>query len=207
MVGAVNYGSGRRAYDPTQTVAGKTGTCIGQEGWVGLFTSYAPLANPRLAVVVIAQGTDAHRHFPAAVAGEIYRQLNHRFGTAINMQVATTDLDDEEKEAGDDEAAGANGQTGDTTAATPATADQTNQTAATASDPANQNQAKPAAANQNATPKNTVKRVLMTIPKKVPEPAKSTGSEPTAPVKNPSPTSQSGAAAEQRPRRTQPDQP
>ena len=30
MVGAVNYGSGRRAYDPTQTVAGKTGTCIGQ---------------------------------------------------------------------------------------------------------------------------------------------------------------------------------
>jgi len=65
MVGAVNYGSGRKAYDPTQTVAGKTGTCIGQGGWVGLFTSYAPLANPRLAVVVITQGTDARRHLPA----------------------------------------------------------------------------------------------------------------------------------------------
>ena len=97
MVGAVNYGSGRRAYDPTQTVAGKTGTCIGSGGWVGLFTSYAPLANPRLAVVVIAQGSDGRHHFPAAVAGEIYRELNHRFGTAINMQVATT-ADDEEKE-------------------------------------------------------------------------------------------------------------
>jgi membrane peptidoglycan carboxypeptidase len=212
MVGAVNYGSGRRAYDPTQTVAGKTGTCIGQDGWVGLFTSYAPLAKPRLAVVVIAQGTDAHRHFPAAVAGEIYRQLNHRFGTAINMQVATTDLDDEEKETGDD-AAGMNGQTGDAAAATttPATADQPTQTAAT--DPAAQGPTKTPAANQNGTPKNTVKRVLMTIPKKVPEPNKNIGTDPTAPVKNPPPASPSGAAspngapAEQRPRRTQPQQP
>src|SRR5215217_2329674 len=115
MVGAVNYGSGRKAYDPTQTVAGKTGTCIGQGGWVGLFTSYAPLANPRLAVVVITQGTDARRHFPAAVAGEIYRQLNHRFGTAINLQVAST-LDDEEKEVADQEAAAENGdETADST--------------------------------------------------------------------------------------------
>ena len=104
MVGAVNYGTAASLMIQRQTVAGKTGTCIGQGGWVGLFTSYAPLANPRLAVVVIAQGTDARRHFPAAVAGEIYRQLNHRFGTAINLQVAST-LDDEEKEVADAEAA------------------------------------------------------------------------------------------------------
>src|SRR5689334_12925430 len=104
MVGAVNYGTARKSYDPTQTVVGKTGTCIGQGGWVGSFTSYAPLANPRLAVVVIAQGTDGRRHFPVSVAGEIYRQLNHRFGTAINLQVAST-LDDEEKELADKEAA------------------------------------------------------------------------------------------------------
>src|ERR1041384_5202097 len=128
MVGSVNYGSGRRAYDPTHTVAGKTGTCIGDGGWVGLFTSYAPLANPRLAVVVIAQGTDGRRHFPAAVAGEIYRQLNHRFGTTINLQVAST-LDDEEKEVADAEAAAdaaAEGEatetTGETTKAATATA-------------------------------------------------------------------------------------
>src|SRR6266850_8263806 len=70
MVGAVNYGSGRKAYRPEQTVAGKTGTCIGQGAWLGLFTSYAPVVNPRLAVVVITRGTDAHSHLPAAVAGK-----------------------------------------------------------------------------------------------------------------------------------------
>lgn len=105
MIGAVNYGSGRKAYDPLQTVAGKTGTCNGGNGsWVGLFTSYAPLANPRLAVVVITRGTDAHRHLPAAVAGQIYRDLHNRFGTPTNLQIATTP-DDEEKdvaEEGDD---------------------------------------------------------------------------------------------------------
>lgn len=88
MVGAVNYGSGRRAHDPQATVAGKTGTCIEQGTWVGLFASYAPLVNPRLAVVVIARGADAHSHFPAAVAGRIYRDLNGRFGTPTNLQIA-----------------------------------------------------------------------------------------------------------------------
>jgi membrane peptidoglycan carboxypeptidase len=100
MIGSVNYGSGRKAYDPLQTVAGKTGTCIGGNGsWVGLFTSYAPLANPRLAVVVITRGTDAHRHLPAAVAGQIYRDLHQRFGTPTNLKINPT-LDDEEKEMG-----------------------------------------------------------------------------------------------------------
>ena len=88
MVGAVNYGSGKRAHDPQATVAGKTGTCIEQGIWVGLFASYAPLVNPRLAVVVIARGADAHSHFPAAVAGRIYRDLNGRFGTPTNLQIA-----------------------------------------------------------------------------------------------------------------------
>jgi membrane peptidoglycan carboxypeptidase len=90
MVGAVNYGSGRRAYDPAQTVAGKTGTCIEDGKWVGLFTSYAPLANPRLAVVVIARGSDARSHHPAAIAGRIYRELNGRFGTATGLQLANS---------------------------------------------------------------------------------------------------------------------
>lgn len=111
MVGAVNYGSGKRAYDPLQTVAGKTGTCIGDgRTWLGLFTSYAPLVNPKLAVVVITRGTDAHSHLPAAVAGQIYRDLNHRFGTPTNLPVASAagdgasgdpkiaDIDEESKE-------------------------------------------------------------------------------------------------------------
>ena len=180
MVGAVNYGSGRKAYDPSQTVAGKTGTCIGQGGWVGLFTSYAPLANPRLAVVVITQGTDARRHFPAAVAGAIYRGLNHRFGTAINLQIATT-LDDEEKEVADAEAEAekkaeaeldesTNGET--TATSTPAT------TTPTTAAPVPAKTATP-------EPRNTVKRVLMPLEKK--------------PVETPK-----AAPAEQRPRRIQP---
>ncbi len=103
MIGSVNYGSGRKAYDPMQTVAGKTGTCNGGGGsWVGLFTSYAPLASPKLAVVVITRGTDAHHHLPAAVAGRIYRDLHDRFGTPTNLQIASTP-DDEEKEVGTEE--------------------------------------------------------------------------------------------------------
>jgi membrane peptidoglycan carboxypeptidase len=119
MVGAVNYGSGKKAYDPLQTVAGKTGTCIGQGSWVGLFTSYAPLANPRLAVVVITRGPDARKHFPAAVAGRIYRELGSRFGTPINLPVASSqpandakaaelneeEIDAEEEEIAQEEAA------------------------------------------------------------------------------------------------------
>jgi penicillin-binding protein 2 len=101
MIGAVNYGSGKKAYRPDQTVAGKTGTCIGQGSWLGLFTSYAPVVNPRLAIVVITRGTDAHKHLPAAVAGNIYRALSPRFGTQINFQVA---------EGPDDEATPGNGR-------------------------------------------------------------------------------------------------
>lgn len=196
MVGAVNYGSGRKAYDPTQTVAGKTGTCIGDGGWVGLFTSYAPLANPRLAVVVIAQGTDARRHFPAAVAGEIYRQLNHRFGTAINLQVAST-LDDEEKEVADAEAAAE--QTADSMAEeTPETSNATPVTAA----PANGNATAPSTNGLKATApaanpaapetRNPVKRVLMPLEKKS-EPQKKT-TQPATP----------GAVPTERPRRANP---
>ncbi|HEX3185193.1 MAG TPA: penicillin-binding transpeptidase domain-containing protein [Pyrinomonadaceae bacterium] len=189
MVGAVNYGSGRKAYDPTQTVAGKTGTCIGDGGWVGLFTSYAPLANPRLAVVVIAQGTDGRRHFPAAVAGEIYRGLNHRFGTAINLQVAST-LDDEEKEVADAEEAAE--QTADSMAAeTPETS-----SAVPAAKPSSTTAPGTTPAPKTASP-NPVKRVLMPLEKK-PEPQKSTQPTTTTP-------GVTAPADQQRPRRTQPN--
>jgi len=198
MVGAVNYGSGRKAYDPTQTVAGKTGTCIGQGGWVGLFTSYAPLANPRLAVVVIAQGTDARRHFPAAVAGEIYRELNHRFGTAINLQVAST-LDDEEKEVAEAEAAAENAEANGELAET--TNGETDQAAtATTTTPVTTTPVAPAAAKTaTAEPRNTVKRVLMPLEKK-PVEAKKNATKPTSTTQPPAAI----APGEQRPRRIQP---
>jgi membrane peptidoglycan carboxypeptidase len=90
MIGSVSYGSGRRAFNSQEIVAGKTGTCIEQGTWIGLFTSYAPQSNPRLAVVVIARGADGRNHFPAAVAGQIYRDLNGRFGGSEKEQIATT---------------------------------------------------------------------------------------------------------------------
>jgi cell division protein FtsI/penicillin-binding protein 2 len=194
MVGAVNYGTARKSYDPTQTVVGKTGTCIGQGGWVGSFTSYAPLANPRLAVVVIAQGTDGRRHFPVAVAGEIYRQLNHRFGTAINLQVAST-LDDEEKEVADQEAAADADANGDTTEATTGETTQ----AATATTTSVNPVAPAAAKSSTAEPKNTVKRVLMPLEKKQVESPKTT-SKATDTAKTPATV----GPGESRPRRIQP---
>ncbi|MGH9941808.1 MAG: penicillin-binding transpeptidase domain-containing protein [Pyrinomonadaceae bacterium] len=85
MVGAVKYGSGKKSNDPTQTIAGKTGTCIGAGGqWVGLFTSYAPVEDPQLAIAVITRGSDSRAHIPAAIAGQIYRTLNYRFGKRGN---------------------------------------------------------------------------------------------------------------------------
>lgn len=90
MIGAVNYGTAKLAYDPQQTVAGKTGTCIGQGGWLGLFTSYAPVNDPKLAVVVVMRGSGARGRVAASIAGKIYRGLNSRFGTPTNMRYATT---------------------------------------------------------------------------------------------------------------------
>lgn len=93
MIGAVNYGTGRRSYRPEQTVAGKTGTCIDQHerAWIGLFTSYAPVVNPKLAVVVITRGSAGRSKHAAAIAGNIYRTLSPRFGTQIDFQVAEAD--------------------------------------------------------------------------------------------------------------------
>ena len=201
MVGAVNYGTARKSYDPTQTVAGKTGTCIGQGGWVGLFTSYAPLANPRLAVVVIAQGTDARRHFPAAVAGEIYRQLNHRFGTAINLQVAST-LDDEEKEVADAEAAAAAEAEGEATETESTNGETTKATTATAT-PVTTTPVAPAAAKPvTPEPRNTVKRVLMPLEKKPVEAPKNSTSNSKSTTTNQTPATVTPGG--QRPRRIQP---
>jgi cell division protein FtsI/penicillin-binding protein 2 len=104
MVGAVNYGSGRKAFAPAMTVAGKTGTCIENGQWVGLFTSFAPLNNAQYAIAVIARGSDGRNHFPALVAGRIYRALNDRMAPLPGSQMASTSRDAEESasEAGDE---------------------------------------------------------------------------------------------------------
>lgn len=79
MIGAVNYGTARRASDGTLNIAGKTGSCIGQGSWLGLFASVAPVVNPRLSVVVITRGSGERGKYASAIAGSIYKALSHRF--------------------------------------------------------------------------------------------------------------------------------
>lgn len=91
MIGAVTYGTGRNANDPTQTVAGKTGTCTGQGSKVGLFTSFAPVHDARLAVAVVTRGSGERGRTASSVAGKIYRGLNHRFGNGGAAPLLATD--------------------------------------------------------------------------------------------------------------------
>lgn len=92
MIGAVNYGTAKLAYDPTQTIAGKTGTCIGQGSWLGLFASFAPVADPRLAVVVVTRGSGERGRIAAGIAGKIYRALDARFGTKGQLAATPASL-------------------------------------------------------------------------------------------------------------------
>ncbi len=191
MIGAVNYGSGKKAYRPEQTVAGKTGTCIGQGAWLGLFTSYAPVVNPRLAVVVITRGTDAHGHLPAAVAGNIYRALSPRFGTLINFQIAAADEGEETPNGnGSKKAAALNEENAETKAAIAA-----EENADNPADNGNTN----ANANNAAgsDPKTKVKPTVMTIENKAKPAAKPAATPAKTNSKDPS---------DGRPRRIQPNQ-
>ncbi len=78
MIGAASYGTARRGVDSSLEIAGKTGSCIGQGSWVGLFASVAPIENPKLAVVVILRGQSERGKYAAAVAGKIYDALRNR---------------------------------------------------------------------------------------------------------------------------------
>jgi hypothetical protein len=97
MIGSVNYGTGKGAYDSMLPAAGKTGTCIGQGSWLGLFGSFAPVGNPRLAVVVVTRGSGERGRVAAGIAGKIYKGLESRFGVLSNgrgnERIATTPVD------------------------------------------------------------------------------------------------------------------
>lgn len=75
MIGASEYGTARRNMDQTLGVAGKTGSCIGRNSWVGLFASVAPIESPKYAVVVITRGERERGRNAAAIAAQIYRTL------------------------------------------------------------------------------------------------------------------------------------
>ena len=78
MIGAVNYGTARRSGGADLNVAGKTGSCIGQGSWVGLFASVAPAVNPKYAVVVITRGQSERGKYASEIAGKIYQALANR---------------------------------------------------------------------------------------------------------------------------------
>jgi membrane peptidoglycan carboxypeptidase len=88
MIGAVSYGTARRAAAPAWTIAGKTGTCTGQGSKLGLFTSYGPVHDPQLAVSVILRNSGMSGPKAAAVAGDVYRRLvfEARFAPKPNSQ-------------------------------------------------------------------------------------------------------------------------
>lgn len=90
MIGAVNFGTAKLAFDEVQTIAGKTGTCTGQGAKLGLFTSFGPVSDPRLAVVVVVRGSGSKGKVAAGIAGTIYRSLNYRFVKNGNVQIANS---------------------------------------------------------------------------------------------------------------------
>src|SRR5437588_300468 len=201
MIGAVNYGSGKKAYNPEQTVAGKTGTCIGQGAWLGLFTSYAPVVNPRLAVVVITRGTDAHNHLPAAVAGNVYRALSPRFGTNINFQVA--EGPDDETPTRDKKAAALDEEAKENKAATEAEEKADDDAAATEAAKA---AAKDDSGNKDAAAdsKSKVKATSMPLPVDNKQKSIKPATRPATPTTQAKPNA--NAIDDGRPRRIQPNQ-
>ena len=113
MMGAAEYGTARRGMDQNLGVAGKTGSCIDKGTWVGLFTSVAPIEQPKYAVAVILRGPKQRGRYAAAVASRIYSALAPKIvrtdrnlaQTEFNIQprnvvvpttVATADEDEDE---------------------------------------------------------------------------------------------------------------
>jgi penicillin-binding protein 2 len=88
MLGATEYGTAKRAANNGLNVAGKTGSCIFDNTWIGLFASVAPAVNPKYAVVVITRGQSERGKYASAVAGKIYQALAPRFNRSERETLA-----------------------------------------------------------------------------------------------------------------------
>lgn len=75
MMGAAEYGTARRNMNQSLGVAGKTGTCSDKGTKTGLFTSVAPIEQPKYAVAVITRGPGERGRTAVAVAAKIYDAL------------------------------------------------------------------------------------------------------------------------------------
>ena len=88
MIGTAEYGTARRGVDATLGIAGKTGSCIYKGTWIGLFTSVAPVENPKYSVVVITRGSSERGKYAAAIAGRVYQALATRIRPSRNLALA-----------------------------------------------------------------------------------------------------------------------
>lgn len=92
MIGAAQYGTARRGVSQSLGIAGKTGSCKDKGSWLGLFTSVAPIQNPKYAVAVITRGNAERGSKAAAVAGMVYNALAERMRTRENKNLALIPL-------------------------------------------------------------------------------------------------------------------
>ncbi len=90
MIGAVNYGTAKRAYNSLAQVAGKTGTCTGDRDKLRLFTSFSSVDNPRLVVTVITTDSNLGGHHASEIAGRVYAAVAPRFFREKTVTSATT---------------------------------------------------------------------------------------------------------------------
>jgi Penicillin binding protein transpeptidase domain len=81
MIGAVNFGTGQNSSDSSANIIGKTGSCIEDKTWLGLFASASSAVNPKLIVVVITKGSQERGSVASQIAGKVYRGLRNRFNT------------------------------------------------------------------------------------------------------------------------------
>lgn len=110
MLGAAEYGTARRAGISDLNAGGKTGSCIFNGSWIGLFASVAPVENPQYSVVVITRGQAERGKYAAQIAGKIYDALRPRFSGKIDKvllakfkpQHKTTGNDNTKDEEDDD---------------------------------------------------------------------------------------------------------
>jgi transpeptidase family protein len=93
MSGAVNFGTGRLAYNALGQVAGKTGTCTGSRDKLGLFTSFSSVDNPKLVVTVITSGFTEAGSRAAAIAGKIYAAIAPKFFNEPESKPASSATD------------------------------------------------------------------------------------------------------------------
>jgi cell division protein FtsI/penicillin-binding protein 2 len=96
MLGAVEYGTGRRAaYDPNEPIFGKTGTCTDRAtpthlGWFGSFND---VGNKKLVVVVLLTGgRPVNGPVASGIAGQVYRNLSQRQFFAKSRSVSPVAL-------------------------------------------------------------------------------------------------------------------